>query len=278
MARIHPLTDQKPQYLGEEELSEDYDSTDLPPFITGKKGSSMKKRNKNPAVQVPSTNGNVKQHFELRKIKPLTINQQKTFDSYDQGKNLLLHGYAGTGKTFISLHLALKEILTGGSVYDKIIIIRSVVPSREIGFLPGNYKEKIRVYEDPYKEICDDLFDRGDGYDILQLKGIVQFTTTSFLRGMTYNNAIVIVDEIQNMVFQEIDTVMTRLGNQSKIIFCGDFRQTDLTTDSEKGGLRRFMSILERMENFSHIEFDKEDIVRSGLVKSYIIHKTELGL
>ena len=169
----------------------------------------------------------VKNHFELRKISPLTPNQEKTFNAYNQGYNLILHGYAGTGKTYISLYLALKEILSGQSVHDKIVIVRSVVPSRDIGFLPGSIKDKIRVYEEPYKEICDELFGRGDGYDVLKMKHLIEFTTTSFLRGTTFNNAIVIVDELQNMTFPELDTVMTRMGERSKVMFCGDFRQTD---------------------------------------------------
>lgn len=230
----------------------------------------------------PKNNSNKTQmqhnHFELRQIKPLTVNQQRTFEAYKNNYNLMLHGYAGTGKTFCAFYLALEELLTGRSNYDKIVIIRSVVPSRDIGFLPGSIKEKIAVYEEPYREICDDLFGRGDGFNILKMKGLVQFTTTSFLRGMTFNNAIVIVDETNNMTFQEIDTVMTRLGNESRVVFCGDYRQSDLTKPHEKTGIREFMSITKRINSFTHIEFEKEDIVRSGIVRDYIINKTELGL
>jgi phosphate starvation-inducible protein PhoH and related proteins len=211
--------------------------------------------------------------FQLRNIVPLTTNQHRTFDFYENGKNLVLHGYAGTGKTFISLFLALNEILTPGSRYDKIIIVRSVVPSRDIGFLPGSIKDKIRVYEEPYSEIVDDLFGRSE-YDAMKLRGIIQFTTTSFLRGLTFNNAIVIVDEIQNMTFAELDTVMTRLGDVSKAVFCGDFRQTDLN-DRDRSGLIDFLKVLKKISSFSYVEFEKEDIVRSGLVRDYIIKRTE---
>lgn len=230
------------------------------------------------AKQTPKNHeqNNNKNHFELRSIKPLTTNQNRTFESYNKGLNLILHGYAGTGKSYISLYLALKEILTGTSNYDKIIIVRSVVPSRDIGFLPGSIKDKIKVYEEPYKEICDSLFGRGDGYDILKMKGLITFTTTSFLRGMTFNNAIVIVDELQNMTFPELDTVMTRMGDQSKVIFCGDFRQTDLTNEREKSGILHFLNITKRMGKFDYIEFEKQDIVRSGLVRDYIIKRTEM--
>ena len=215
-------------------------------------------------------------HFSLRTISPLILNQSSTFKAFEQGKHLLLHGVAGTGKTYISLYLALNEVLNK-SRYKQIVIIRSVVPSRDMGFLPGTAKDKARVYEDPYKMICDDLFSRGDGYEILKTKRLVDFNTTSFLRGVTFNDAIIIVDECQNMIGQELDTVMTRVGNNCRIVFCGDFRQTDLAKHEEKRGLLTFMNILDKMSCFEKIEFGKEDIVRSALVKSYIISKLELG-
>ena len=218
------------------------------------------------------------QHFELRKVFPLTVNQQKTFDAYKQGSNLMLHGAAGTGKTFCAVYLSLEEILSNNSVYDRIIIIRSVVPSRDIGFLPGSMREKIEIYEDPYREICDDLFGKGDGYNILKLKNIVQFTSTSFLRGVTMNNSIVILDEAQNLESHETNTVMTRLGNNSKIIICGDFRQTDLVRRYEKEGITQLMQITKEINSFVHIEFETQDIIRSGLVRDYIMAKERLGL
>ena len=241
------------------------------------KGVHMSKKPKNKAR---NNNDNEKKaaHFELRQIKPLTPNQEKVFSSYNQGYHLMLHGFAGTGKTFCALYLALNEILNKDTIYNKIVIIRSVVPSRDMGFLPGSMKEKIQVYEEPYREICDSLFGRGDGYDILKMKGIVQFTTTSYLRGLTFNNAIVILDESQNLSFQECDTVLTRMGDESRLIVCGDYRQTDLNKPHEKEGVTQLMKITNRINTFQHIEFDKEDIVRSGLVRSYIIQKHELGL
>lgn len=217
-------------------------------------------------------------HFELRHIKPLTPNQERVFSAYRQGYHLMLHGFAGTGKTFCALYLALNEILNTDSIYTKIIIVRSVVPSRDMGFLPGSMKEKIAVYEEPYREICDSLFGRGDGYDILKMKGIIQFTTTSFLRGLTFNNAIVILDESQNLSFQEADTVMTRMGDESRIIVCGDYRQTDLLKPYEKEGITQLMAITNRINTFQSVDFEKDDIVRSGLVKQYIIQKASIGL
>jgi phosphate starvation-inducible protein PhoH len=215
-------------------------------------------------------------HFALKRVKPLTFNQEDTFRSFFEGQHLLLHGVAGTGKTFISLYLALNEILKGNSSFEKIVILRSVVPSRDMGFLPGNIKEKTRVYEDPYREICDDLFGRGDGYDILRNKGLIEFGTTSYLRGITFRNAIVIVDESQNMNYHELDTVITRIGENCRIIFCGDYRQSDLSK-SDRTGLIDFMRIIDKMGCFAKIEFDTNDIVRSALVKNYIVTKLELG-
>lgn len=245
------------------------------PFNLSREPKMSKKRNRS-ARRIQQDNGATKNHFELRKISPLTPTQDKVFKSYGQDSCLILHGYAGTGKTFISLYLSLDEVLNTRSHYEKIIIIRSAVPSRDVGFLPGSLKEKIRAYEEPYKEICDDLFGRGDGYDLLKMRGVVNFTSTSYLRGLTFNNAIVIVDEIQNMQWGELDTVMTRLGDNSKIIFCGDYRQTDLDS-KDRSGLLKFMGVIKNISGFDYIEFDKSDIVRGGKVRDYIIHKTEMG-
>lgn len=217
----------------------------------------------------------IESHFELKSIHPLTTNQDKTFEAYNQGYNLMLHGTAGTGKTFCAIYLALKDILTLPSYYDRIILIRSVVPSRDMGFLPGSIQEKIGVYEDPYRDICDHLFSRGDGYEILKTKGLIEFTTTSYLRGLTFNNSIVIVDECQNNSFAENNTIITRMGDNSRIIFCGDFRQTDLKRYEEKSNLHHFMNILGRMQSFRSIEFQEADICRSGLVKEYIIESNK---
>ena len=214
--------------------------------------------------------------FSLHEIVPLTANQTRAFEEYRNGKHMMLHGYTGTGKTFISLFLALEDIFnTKGSQYKKVVTIRSVVPSRDIGFLPGSAMEKSRVYEEPYMEICDSLFGEGNGYNILKERGLFEFTTTSFLRGVTFTDSIVIVDEMQNMTFQELDTVMTRIGENCRIIFCGDFRQTDLDKDSDKHGLHKFMAILHKLKGFEYVEFGREDIVRSSIVKDYIIARTE---
>lgn len=215
--------------------------------------------------------------FSLSPIVPLTDNQQKTFDAFQKGKHLLLHGYAGTGKTFCAVYLGLDNIFAEkGSKYKKIIVVRSVVPARDMGYLPGSIGEKIRAYEEPYEEICDSLFgEQRTGYKILKDRGLIEFTTTSFLRGVTFNDAIVIVDEMQNMTFQELDTVMTRIGENCRIVFCGDFRQTDLDKDTDRSGLHKFMAVLHKLNGFEYIEFGREDIVRSSIVKDYIIARTE---
>jgi phosphate starvation-inducible PhoH-like protein len=214
--------------------------------------------------------------FKPNTIKPLTENQKKVFEQFNQGKNLLLHGLAGTGKTFVSMYLALEELFESED-YNKVVLIRSVVPTRDMGFLPGNAKEKSKMYELPYYNICNELFGRGDAYEILKMKQIIEFQTTSFIRGTTYNDCILIVDEMSNMTFHELDSVITRVGQNCRIIFCGDFRQSDLLKTQEKRGLIDFMRIVQRLDNFAHCEFTEDDIVRSGLVKEYIIAKDRLG-
>jgi len=225
-----------------------------------------------------SEDNGVKINFRLKNIEPLTQNQTITFEYYARDKNLMLHGIAGTGKSFISCYLAMKQLLEGDNRYKKLIIVRSVVPTRDMGFLPGNNKEKTKVYEAPYQAIFTELFGRGDAYEYLKQRGIVEFISTSFIRGITLNDSIVVVDEIANMTLHELDSVITRVGKNCKIVFCGDFRQSDFTKEHEKSGLIDFMKILNRMKTFEHIEFDENDIVRSAMVKEYIIAKTRLKI
>ena len=217
----------------------------------------------------------VKNNLLLKNIGPKTKNQETVFRDFSNGKHLLIHGLPGTGKSFISLYLALEEIQKYKE-YNNVTIIRSVVPSREMGFLPGSIKEKSKVYEAPYQSICNELYGRGDAYDILKSKNIIDFQTSSFLRGMTLDHTIILVDECQNMTYSELCTIITRAGNNAKIIFCGDYRQTDLKWDDEKIGIFHFMTILNKMTKyFSCIEFEEQDIVRSGLVKDFIIKKAQ---
>jgi len=216
--------------------------------------------------------------FRLKDVQPLTDNQRLTFDYYDTGKNLLLHGIAGTGKSFLSIYLSLRSILSDQCRYKKLVIVRSVVPTRDMGFLPGNNKEKAKVYEAPYQAIFNELFDRGDAYEFLKNKNLVDFISTSFIRGITLNDCIIVVDEIANMTLHELDSVITRVGKNCKIIFCGDFRQSDFTKENERNGLKDFMRIINKMDSFEFVDFDENDIVRSRMVKEYIIAKTRLNI
>tara|TARA_X000000950_G_scaffold270868_1_gene351228 strand:- start:2809 stop:3468 length:660 start_codon:yes stop_codon:yes gene_type:complete len=207
--------------------------------------------------------------LSLHEIEPLTKNQLLAFESQ---QHLVLHGVAGTGKTFISSYLAYDDMAKG--MYDRLILIRSAVPTRDIGFLPGNEKEKSAVYEAPYKDIAIELFQRGDAYEILKTKGLVHFMTTSFIRGVTLRDAVILVDECQNMSFHELDSIITRVGENCRVIFCGDFRQSDLKTN----GLNDFFRVLRSMKQFDFVDFEIKDIVRSDFVKSYITARTELEL
>ena len=217
-----------------------------------------------------------KNNRELRNIVPLTDNQQKTFTEYSKNKNLVLHGMAGTGKTFCALYLALKEVLDPKSDQRKVFIVRSAVPTRDVGFLPGSLKEKIKQYENPYRSICSHIFSRGDAYDVLKGKDLVEFMSTSFVRGDTYDDCTLIVDEMQNLSFHELDSVITRAGEGTKVIFSGDFKQSDLANSRDRQGLQDFLKILKNMRSFSRIEFGVQDVVRSGLVKEYLITKDKL--
>jgi len=214
--------------------------------------------------------------LQLKTVQPKTKNQQRVWSEYKRGQNLLCHGVAGTGKTFLSIYLALEDILSGA--HEQLTIIRSVVPTRDMGFLPGNQAQKSKVYEGPYYSICNELFGRGDAYELLKLKGMIKFTSTSFIRGHTIENNVVLVDECQNMTFHELDTIITRLGRNCKIIFCGDFRQSDLQREEDRSGLRRFMNVIKSMKGMSGIEFEQDDIVRSSFVKEYIISKLKNGI
>ena len=195
------------------------------------------------------------QNFNLKHVNPLTENQRIAFDAFDEGKHLMLHGMAGTGKTFIALYKAIDALMSNKGVQNKIYIVRSVVPTRDMGFLPGNQKEKMKVYEAPYYAICTEMFDRSDAYEILKQKNAIEFISTSFIRGITMNNCYVIVDEMNNLNFHELDSVITRIGKNCKVMFCGDFRQSDLTKDQERNGLKDFMRILGRLNDFVHIDF-----------------------
>jgi len=220
----------------------------------------------------------------FKEIKPLTPNQEAFFDQYDEDKNLVAYGCAGTGKTFITLYRALLDVLDPKKPYEKVYIVRSLVATREIGFLPGDHEDKSWLYQIPYKHMVKYMFQMQDDaafemlYSNLKAQGTIDFWSTSFIRGTTFDNSILIVDEFQNLNFHELDSIITRVGENSKIMFCGDASQTDLTKANERTGIVDFMNILRNMASFGIIEFNADDICRSGLVKEYIIAKLELGM
>jgi len=220
----------------------------------------------------------------LIKVKPITEGQKTVFETWKQGKNQFLFGCAGTGKTFVSLYLALQDVMNLQTKYDKVILVRSLIPTREIGFLPGDEEDKAALYQVPYQNMVKFMFEQPNEqsfnmlYDKLKNQGSLYFLSTSFLRGLTFDNSIIIVDECQNLNFHELDTITTRVGQDSKIIYCGDFSQTDLLKQNERNGLHDFLRILEEMQEFNCTEFNIGDIVRSGFVKNYLIQKTKLGM
>ena len=221
---------------------------------------------------------------QLNQIKPVTDSQKLVFDTWKQGQNQFLFGCAGTGKTFVSLYLALSEVLKNETPYDKVIMVRSLIPTREIGFLPGDEEDKAALYQVPYSNMMQFMFEQPNEqafetlYNRIKAQGSYYFLSTSFLRGLTLDNSIIIVDECQNLNFHELDTIITRVGQDSKIVFCGDFSQSDLTKTNERNGLMDFLQILQEMEEFNCVEFNIGDIVRSGFVRNYLIQKTKLGM
>lgn len=210
---------------------------------------------------------------DLKTFEPLTDNQKLFYDAYKRGDYFIaLHGVAGTGKTFIALYKAIEEVMDKSNPFNKIIIVRSAVSSREVGHLPGDLDEKTEIYKQPYQQICRTLFGRPDAYQRLEEQHYIEFISTSFIRGMSFDDAIIIVDECQNLSWEEINTVMTRVGYRSKIIWCGDYRQTDLNKKkNDLSGLHKFLSIADKMKNHTRIEFTADDIVRSSLVKEWIL-------
>ena len=221
---------------------------------------------------------------ELNDIKPITENQKEVFSSYSKGQNLFLYGVAGTGKTFVALYNALKDVLDPKSPRERVYIVRSLLPTRDIGFLPGDEEDKSYLYQVPYQNMVRFMFKQPDErafeqlYNNLRNQGTIDFLSTSFLRGVTIDNGVIIVDECQNLNFHELDTIMTRVGQDTRIVFAGDIQQTDLTKTNDRNGILDFVNIMQQMKEVDCIEFDLNDIVRSGMLKSYLIEKIKLGL
>ena len=218
-------------------------------------------------------------------IQPLTKNQERFFEAYENGKNIFAYGAAGTGKTFVALYLALRDVLNEITPYEKVYVVRSLVSTREIGFLPGDHEDKSFLYQIPYKNMVKYMFEMPSDQDFEMLYGALKtqetvgFWSTSFIRGTTMDNCIILVDEMQNLNFHELDSIITRVGENTKIIFCGDAAQTDLVKTNERNGILDFKKIiLSMVDDFESIEFDINDIVRSGLVRNYLLTKIALGM
>ena len=220
----------------------------------------------------------------MREIEPLTDNQENLYRCYKNNQNIVAYGCAGTGKTFITLYNSLVDVLNPSTPYEKIYIVRSLVATREIGFLPGDHEDKSLLYQIPYKNMVKYMFELESDSDFemlygnLKTQGTISFWSTSFLRGTTLDNAIIIVDEFQNLNYHELDSIITRSGENTKICFCGDASQSDLTKTNERNGIMDFTKILRIMPSFDFIEFGMEDIVRSGLCKEYIMAKHSMGM
>jgi phosphate starvation-inducible protein PhoH len=214
---------------------------------------------------------------DLKRITPLSDAQRHVVNEFNDGQHICMHGSAGTGKTYLMCYLALNEYLQHSQKYDKIIIVRSVVPTRDIGFLPGTVEEKTAVYEQPYKDIFADLLGRSSSYDDMKDEHIVEFNITSFVRGLTWDNALIVVDEIQNMSWSEFDSVITRVGQNSRVLLCGDTtHQMDLT--KERTGIINAIRILDNLSHFSVKKCSVDDIVRSEFVKQWILAREDLKL
>jgi predicted ribonuclease YlaK len=215
--------------------------------------------------------------MQLGHIEPMTENQRIAFDAWDDGKHLLLHGCAGTGKTLIAMYLGLREVLEE-EMHTKVVLVRSAVPTRDQGFMPGNLKEKSQYYELPFMSACTDIYERGDAYGMLKGSGKIEFITTSYIRGVTLHDSIIIVDEIQNLTMHEISSVITRVGQNSRLILMGDFKQSDFVRADDRKGVRQLIEVVKKMGSFSLIEFGHHDILRSDVVKEWIVAKDELGI
>lgn len=204
-------------------------------------------------------------------MQPLTDTQREFLTAYQSNTDaLIVQGPPGTGKTFLALWAALQEALSSKRA-RRVILVRSAVPSRSMGFLPGTEAEKLDVYQAPYRDMCARLCGVGDAYARLVTQGTLECVSTSYLRGMTWDDAIVIVDECQNMSEMELHTLMTRMGQRSRILFCGDVGQTDLMKRGDTSGWPVFGRVVMGLPMVATITYTAEDIVRSPLVKAYLL-------
>lgn len=229
----------------------------------------------------PSVSNSLKIKLDhLKTFDALTENQQKFFDAYKRGDYFIgLFGSPGVGKTFLAMYRGLEEVLDRSNPFKQIVVVRSAVQVRDQGFVPGSLDEKMEIYETPYKEISETLFGRSDAWDRLKEQGYARFISTTAIRGISIDDAIILVDESQSMTFHELSSVISRVGHRSKIIFIGDLKQNDLIkSKNDVSGLKEFLNVARHMDEFSEITFTPDDIVRSSLVKSFIVACDKLGI
>jgi predicted ribonuclease YlaK len=215
----------------------------------------------------------------LKTFQALTENQQLFFDAYKRGDYFIgMFGSPGVGKTFLAVYRAIEEVLDRNNPFKQLVVVRSAVQVRDQGFVPGTLDEKMEIYEQPYKEICETLFGRKDAWERLKEQSHARFISTTAIRGISIDDAIVVVDESQSMTFHELSSVMSRVGHRSKIIFIGDLKQNDLIKSrNDVSGLKEFLEVGRNMSEFTEITFTPDDIVRSSLVKSFIMACEKLG-
>lgn len=215
-----------------------------------------------------------KELLKVRHIEPMTWAQTDMIEGYARGANVIAVGSAGTGKSFIASYLALNSLFNKEA--EKIIVVRSAVATRDMGFLPGTLQEKSEVFSIPYRQIFNDLCENGTAWDILTKKSMVDFITTSYVRGITLDHSIVIIDEFQSMTAHELYSVLTRMGKGTRLIVCGDTKQTDLDGRKEKSCYDWFMNVSSKMSDWFHTTtFVQQDIVRSPFVKALIMATEE---
>jgi len=215
---------------------------------------------------------------DLLEYEPITRGQEVTYQAWDDDYNLVLTGSAGTGKTFMGMYLGLEQVLDPTTEQERLVIVRSMVPTRDMGFLPGTKEEKEDVLLSPYKNIANELFGDSNSYNRAVTAKKIEFQSTSFIRGLTLDNCVILVDEMQNMNFHELDSVITRVGKNCRVIFAGDYLQSDFKFKDEKDGIMKFLTIVEQLKKFEVITFGWEDIVRSDFVRDYIMTKEMLGI
>lgn len=219
---------------------------------------------------------------DLEQIQPKNKNQELAFQLWqrDQVDCLALTQQAGVGKTLLAMYFALESVLDESTPFEKVVVIRSAVQGRDIGFLPGSEEEKNAQYEEPYSQACDFLFPWKNSYLSLKKAGKLEFRNTSFLRSINLEKSVVVLDESQNCTFGELMTGITRVANRSKFILCGDYNQNDLyRKNNDVSGLLKFLEVYRNMRdvNCGEVRFELEDIVRSGIAKAALVSAHELG-